>query len=372
MIKFNYPDDSKFLDEYYQIFNFSNVQEQKWNSFVTSNPKKNSYLPQTLKELLICPPSKIIEIFTTFINTKYTKKELKTISFIDYENNYDIIVDFFLKHKDKMDISTCCYCNLSYVNIFQNKNENELLDILNSPYDGNIISLFNKANVNCSPSMLKKIKKNQPYLTIEDFNKLDKRWNGKKSIQLSIMKQQFDLDHFLPKGECFLISLSLNNLVPSCQVCNSRIKLANYIKKAKINELQEKHFPTSKNYNYENELEFSLWLHKIPEIEFYSHPDYFSLHIGETQKNSIYMEEAELFRIQDRYQYHICEVLKYVDNQRFFNKFYTRMMLNNLIDNETLTDFALIKEIICSVDFKNENKRIMSKLFNDIEKQFND
>lgn len=367
MIKFNYPDDSNFLDEYYKIFNFATDQENKWNSFVISHPKKNSYLPQTLKELLICPPLKILEIFTIFSKKKYKKKELKSISFIDYEKNNDKIIDFFLMHKDKLDISTCCYCNLSYVNIFQNKNEKELLDILNSPDDGNIISLFKRANVDCSPSMLKKIKKNQPYSSIEDFDKLDKRWNGKKSLQLSIMQQQFDLDHFLPKSECFLISLSLNNLVPSCQVCNSRIKLANYIKKAK---LQERHFPTSKNYNYENELEFSLWLHKVPELEFSSHPDYFSLHIDEKKKNSIYMEEAELFRIQDRYQYHICEVLRYVDNQRFFNKFYTRMMLNNLINDETLNNLALLKEIICNVDFKNENKRIMSKLFNDIKKQF--
>ena len=48
------------------------------------------------------------------------------------------------------------------------------------------------------------------------------------------------------------------------------------------------------------------------------------------------------------------------------------MMLNNLVNGETMNDLALLKKIIVSTDFRNEIKRIMSKLFNDIKNQFDD
>ncbi len=372
MIKFNYPDNSTFLDEYYAIFNFSDDEEKKWRQFINSKPIINSYLPKTLKELVICQPWQIVRIFKRFIKTNYSDKELNTISFIKYDNYYDKIIKFYLEHRDQLDISTCCYCNLSYINIYKNELNKELLEILNSPYDEEIISLFARVNENCSPQILKKIKDKQPFTAISDFDNLYKRWKGKKSQKLGkdIVRHQFDIDHFLPKKDCFLLSLSLNNFVPSCQVCNSRIKLANYITKANQNKLQERQFPTSKNYNYEKELEFSLWFKKLPGIEFSEHPEYCSLYLDENQKDSIYMEEAKLFRIEDRYQYHICEVLKYIDNQRFFNKFYSMMMSNNLSE-DNYKDLGILQEIISEVDFKNDNNRIMKKLFNDMHNLFN-
>lgn len=39
-----------------------------------------------------------------------------------------------------------------------------------------------------------------------------------------VAKRQFDIDHFLPKGKCPPVALSLFNFVPSCPVCNERIK----------------------------------------------------------------------------------------------------------------------------------------------------
>lgn len=374
MIKFNYPNEPSFLNEYYDIFNFSTIEEDKWTHFIDSDPIKNSYLPRTLKGLITCQPSKIVDIFKNYISLQYTDVQLDEISFINYDNYSDIIIDFFLRHQDQLNISTCCYCNLTYINIYSNKLDRELLQKLNSQYDEEIISLFTRVNEKYTPQLINKIKAHQPFSSISEFDNLDGRWQGKKSQKLAkdILNHQFDIDHFLPKGECFLTSLSLNNFVPSCQVCNSRIKLARYLEKSNINNLQEKYLPTSKDYNFENELEFFLGLSNIPGIEFASNPDCFYLDLDGKQKDSIYKEEAELFRLKDRYQYHICEVLRYIDNLRFFNKFYTKMMYDNLVDGETINDFAIMKEIILSTDFRNENKRIMSKLFNDIKNQFDD
>ena len=75
----------------------------------------------------------------------------------------------------------------------------------------------------------------------------------------SAKKRQFDLDHFIPKSECPLFALSLYNFVPSCQVCNSRIKNADiYYKNISIVDDLEKLFPTSVNYNYDAALTFRI------------------------------------------------------------------------------------------------------------------
>lgn len=42
-------------------------------------------------------------------------------------------------------------------------------------------------------------------------------------------KSTSDLDHFFPKSEYPLFALSLFNFVPSCQVCNSRMKLDHFM-----------------------------------------------------------------------------------------------------------------------------------------------
>lgn len=42
-------------------------------------------------------------------------------------------------------------------------------------------------------------------------------------------KSTADLDHFFPKSEYPLFALSLFNFVPSCQVCNSRMKLDHFM-----------------------------------------------------------------------------------------------------------------------------------------------
>lgn len=56
-------------------------------------------------------------------------------------------------------------------------------------------------------------------------------WDDMKNASSSkgIVKSTADLDHFFPKSEFPLFALCLFNFVPSCQVCNSRLKLSSFI-----------------------------------------------------------------------------------------------------------------------------------------------
>lgn len=62
---------------------------------------------------------------------------------------------------------------------------------------------------------------NRQYITSWDDVKNNKGTNKRR-------KSTADLDHFYPKSEYSLFALCLFNFVPSCQVCNSRMKLSNF------------------------------------------------------------------------------------------------------------------------------------------------
>lgn len=78
----------------------------------------------------------------------------------DYNKFYEKIAEFFKKNADKLRIHSCFYCDAAYTGAF----------------------LTNRS------------------------------------------RRTFDVDHFFPKSEYPMFSLSLYNFVPSCQVCNSRVK----------------------------------------------------------------------------------------------------------------------------------------------------
>lgn len=63
---------------------------------------------------------------------------------------------------------------------------------------------------------------NRQYITSWDDVKNIKGTNKRR-------KSTADLDHFYPKSEYSLFALSLFNYVPSCQVCNSRMKLSSFL-----------------------------------------------------------------------------------------------------------------------------------------------
>lgn len=96
---------------------------------------------------------------------RFTPKSLHDLQDIfKYTNKYDSKISaFFKRHADELKIYTCHYCDMAYINVYTE--------------------------------------------------------NGK-----GVAKSQFDIDHFLPKGKCPPVALSLFNFVPSCPVCNERIK----------------------------------------------------------------------------------------------------------------------------------------------------
>lgn len=140
------------------------------------------------------------------------------------------------------------------------------------------------------------------------------------------LKTTADLDHFYPKSDFPLFSLSLHNFVPSCQICNSRFKLAKGI--AIVNPYNEK-------INY-NQFKFSHNLNVNSDLSiFYKENDEFDIKIE--CKNNRYLNNIELFELEKLYNTHKPLVAEIVYKKESYNKSYQELF-NNLFNEMNLTE----------------------------------
>lgn len=158
-----------FLDEKEEFTESYNSLNNNWK-IIRGNKNFSSLLslPEEVKDLLTYSYEKIVDYFLELQKLeKEDNKKLKKM-FDKNEFNYDKfrnkIATFFKDNADKLKIHSCFYCDAAYTGVFSTEEED---------------------------------------------------------------RQTFDVDHFFPKSEYPMFSLSLYNFVPSCQVCNSRVKGCN-------------------------------------------------------------------------------------------------------------------------------------------------
>ena len=169
---------------------------------------------------------------------RFTPKSLHDLQDIfKYTNKYDSKISaFFKRHADELKIYTCHYCDMAYINVYTENSK-------------------------------------------------------------SIAKSQFDIDHFLPKGKCPPVALSLFNFVPSCPVCNERIKRED-LPYVNLNELK-----------FLSPSSFAFDLHKRIKVKLG--------HSKSSRKDFIYFvakypydRYVDFFHLQERYDYHKIEALR--------------------------------------------------------------
>ena len=169
---------------------------------------------------------------------RFTSKSLHDLQDIfKYTNKYDSKISaFFKRHADELKIYTCHYCDMAYINVYTENSK-------------------------------------------------------------GVAKSQFDIDHFLPKGKCPPVALSLFNFVPSCPVCNERIKREG-LPNVKLNDLK-----------FLSPSSFAFDLHKRIKVKLG--------HLTSPRKDFIYFvakypydRYVDFFHLQERYDYHKIEALR--------------------------------------------------------------
>lgn len=249
-------DEAKFETDYKNLFQKAALKrkEDAWKEWKKANDPTGT-ITETVEQLLTADFQTLVSVYKRFLSLPVPEteknaqekvvrsKEMNAVDDIfNYTGCYDSkIADFFMEWAEKLEIRSCYYCEMSYVNVYTVVDEK----------DGIVVK-----------------------------------------------KRQFDLDHFLPKAKCPCVGLSLYNFVPSCQVCNSRIKLDNM---PKVTEDEyEQISPTSKSADFDNNITVRLRLK----------PRGKSLLAGRyiyLKAETPYKQYVDFFRLSERYSFHKCE-----------------------------------------------------------------
>ena len=296
--------------EYKNIFTSAELTDMqtKWENWKLKNSVTT--IPETVEQLILADIPDLVNIYDRFRNLPIPLtvidskgKNIRNPQFdsldkiFKYKKKYDKkIANFFIEHAKDLGISTCHYCELAYVNTYQ------------------IIS-------------------------------------GHRAI----MYQHFDIDHYLPKSLCPILGVSMFNFVPSCQVCNSRIKLSKVIGDKKSEWLEFS--PTSENYSFDQDVKIRLRMHRGPDTTFRKKHEYY---IYFRCKNG-FRKLIDFFHLEERYEFHKIEALRIRSLKTRYPKS-ARHKIASLLDIKE----AQVKEDLFHEKYLKKNKRCFSKLTRDM------
>ena len=398
MRKIAYPDPVKMavlLKEYENIFSLDNTTMQnKWINYrdklrrLSTNLSPNVLYPDNITDVFTMPYPTLVEMYLDYVQIqgtgKYKNEEVlhenlsKLFHYSGQKNPFvsayqRIIAKFFMQHSGDLGISVCYYCETSFINTYG----------FTSIYK-NLATFLVAADIDTFKRYIRKSDDN-PYCNaiIKDIynlchgadittvvGKFDnyryfKNMDPKKSECVKErLRNHFDLDHFLPQSICPLVALSFYNFVPSCSVCNEKLKGADMIgetDKSKLLVLS----PTSDIYNFDKDIKIGIVYNAgVSTLRMQEHPDDFRLEF--TPKGSEYQTIVNEFRLDERYNYHKQIALKQYDLYQDFSpghisqleKLFGGAKKRNEIENQ-----------IFRGEYTEDNARCFDKLKRDIKEQ---
>lgn len=299
-------DYKKLISEYKDIFKYELAKmETEWLNWKRQENLEIKF-PETVEQLLIADADLIADVYCRFkslrskmpLRTKEPttgkKKRNPTLKKLDtifcYSKKYDDnIAKFFIDHAEKMNISSCYYCETAYINVYQTK------------------------------------------------------------------RRQFDIDHFIPKEKCPILGLSLFNFVPSCQVCNSRIKLAKVIGTSKSD--YKAFNPAGEHYDFESNVCIRLRL--LPGFcNDLNNPHAYDVYFR--CKNN-FRKFVDFFHLEERYEFHKMEAIRIKKLREQYPQSARRKIALMLRKTE-----ADVKEDLFHNKFLTDNNRCFAKLTRDM------
>ena len=168
------------------------------------------------------------------------------------------------------------------------------------------------------------------------------------------------LDHYLKKSDYPYLALSLYNLIPSCYVCNSKVK-------GKINTKDTKKFynfsPSSKNFDFHEKVKFKTFMQN-EHLQIEKKQD-FKLLLKEDFSDN-YKQYIEVFQLNGRYEYHKYKVIEMIKKR----KEYPDSRIAELAQLTKKTQEEIKQDLFGEYLFDdNLYKRPLSKLIKDISQE---
>jgi len=231
----------------------------------------------------------LCSLFDKLIKIKLPPKiEVEIKEIFNYQGKYQkSISDIF---KEYVDLHTCYYCNIDFVNVFKSTNKHT--------------------------------------------------------------KSGYTLDHVKPKEQYPHLALSLYNFVPSCYICNSKLK-----KDRDIGDVS----PTASNFDFDTKVKFKTFMQNV-NLQVEETVD-FELLLKEDFSN-VYGKYIDVFELNGRYEYHKYKVIEMINKR----KQYPDSRIKELADLIQKTEEDVKKDLFGEYLFEDNDllKRPLSKLTKDI------
>lgn len=295
MLKIKYS--SNLEDNYYK--EIAKSKADKFNGLTFEeyyNKHYKKFLIYELKEILCGNFEELIEI-----KNKLGKKDDNKIkSFFNYDKaNSKDFIPLISKLQPKIsnffeeniEVHTCYYCNIDFINTFKKNNKT---------------------------------------------------------------KNAFTLDHVLEKADYPYLALSLYNLVPSCYVCNSKVK------DSKI--LFDEFSPTNKDFDFDERVKFKSFISNI-NLQIEKEQDFY-IKLIENYSNK-YDKYIKSLNLNDRYDYHKYKVLEMIQKRRE----YPDSRIKELSDLTKKTQEEIKQDLFAIYTSEDLHKRPLSKLIKDISEE---
>lgn len=357
MRKIKYPfnndlEKTKFQENYFELF-----KDRKELENLEEILKKVD-IDYSLKKILISDFSELLIISKKIKESKY-EKDIKAFFVKNGSPTkylYDdcqLKISLFLMNQN-IKLNTCHYCNIDFINITEEHYQfNSIKDfVLYAPYD--VLMLVKEINKDTA----KRIVKYRKYSNIIKWGNLlnnsiydrlyriykTKKIDSSKGLDLRniiIKRNHFTLDHVLPKSEYVFLSLSIFNLIPSCNSCNSKFK---HQKEFTVNNELINICPSSDSFRFDelmrfkmkfdiNDIEFEKKIKGIKEIN--------DVEIELENKDSLVGvdEFIEIFKLKSRYEFHKYISFEMIEKRKLYSdsqiKEISELFRNsNMIKNE--------------------------------------
>ena len=170
-------------------------------------------------------------------------------------------------------------------------------------------------------------------------------------------RRQFDVDHFIPKEKCPILGLSLFNFVPSCQVCNSRIKLSKELGRNRLEN--EKFNPAGENYVFNDKVRIRLRMKPGAKADL-KNPSAYYIHF---RCKDGFRRVVNFFHLTERYEFHKLEALRIKRLKARYPKSARKKIAKMLGFSE-----AKVREDLFHEQFLKDNDRCFTKLTSDMLK----
>lgn len=325
---------------------------------------RGSHYPKDVRKILKAEYPKLIQYYLHYWQNGSTHEaELKKI--FSYEILHDAIAEFFMDANNEFNLSVCHYCGMAYINKYTvYGSEKQGLDFINTASADELKQKLHTGN----DALAAKIVNGQPNWTVQSFNAIS-NWRAPNKFQRTFPLRKdynhFDLDHVIHKDSCWLTAVSLMNFVPSCSVCNEKLKGTQVLGLGRTPA--EELSPTSRKFNFDGMVEFMIMPIPGQKIKgrMLANVDKYRLDMN-THGSALYERFVEMFHLRERYEYHKKEALLWMDLKFRYTDNRIAMMANALHD-PTSFGFQRIKDDIFQTAMDDEN-RVFGKLKKDMLK----